>query len=233
MQARSRRRLEFLGAFALYFGALWFLWDSPVIYPLKVFVVFLHEISHGMVAIATGGSIDRIVLDPAQGGACYCPGGSAFLTLSSGYLGSLGWGAAILTIGQEAPRWSRRVAGLIGALVLVLTALYLRGPFSIVFGLAFGAAMLVSARRLSLGVNRVLLTALGLTSCLYAIFDIKSDVLDRSALQSDARMLAELTGIPTEVWGILWIALAILVCWLLFRRSFRRAHRATGESSAR
>jgi hypothetical protein len=57
---------------------------------------------------------------------------------------------------------------------------------------------------------------LGLTSTLYAILDIKSDVLDRPHLPSDAAMLAEMTGIPTAAWGILWIAIALLVSsWLL------------------
>ena len=91
MQDATRRRLMFLVGFALYFGTIWFLWDTPVLYPLKIFVVLLHEISHAMTAVATGGHIDRIALDPRQGGACYCPGGNAFLTLSAGYLGSLAW----------------------------------------------------------------------------------------------------------------------------------------------
>ena len=56
-----------------------------------------------------------------------------------------------------------------------------------------------------------------MTSCLYAILDIKSDVLDRSHLRSDARMLSEVTGIPTEVWGGLWILIAIgLTLWFLY-----------------
>ena len=50
-----------------------------------------------------------------------------------------------------------------------------------------------------------------MTSCLYAIYDIKSDVLDRPHLRSDARMLAEHTGVPTEVWGVIWIALAVIM----------------------
>jgi simple sugar transport system permease protein len=83
VNALTRRRLLFLGGFSLYFVALWLLWETPVVYPLKVFVVFLHEISHGIAAVATGGSIQRITLSPRLGGACYCPGGNAFLTLSA------------------------------------------------------------------------------------------------------------------------------------------------------
>ncbi len=132
-----------------FFAALWFLWDTPVVYPLKIFVVLLHEMSHALVAVATGGTIDRIVLDPYQGGACYCPGGSAFLTLSAGYLGSLGWGA-LMVEGARAKRIrSDLVNGAIGGLVVVLTALFVRSTFGFVFGIAFGLAMIALSRKLS------------------------------------------------------------------------------------
>jgi len=35
-------------------------------------------------------------------------------------------------------------------------------------------------------------------------------VLSRSGIRSDARMLAEQTGVPTLIWGVLWIAIAIV-----------------------
>ena len=218
---QKRERLVFIGGFILYFGLLWYLWWSPVLYPLKVFVVFLHEISHAVAAVATGGSIERIVLSPFLGGACYCPGGNAFLTLSSGYLGSLGWGALMV----EGARWpGRRPAGMLrglGFVVAVLTLLYVRGVFGIAFGLLFGFVLVYSAARLSPQLSRTLLTVLGLTSCLYAVLDIKGDILDRPELRSDAYVLAELTGIPTLLWGGLWILAALTVSGWLLARAYR------------
>lgn len=223
MQPLLRRRLAFLAGFAVYFGVLWFLWDTPVIYPLKIFVVLLHEVSHAAVAVATGGQIQRIVLDPYQGGACYCPGGNAFLTLSAGYLGSLGWGALMMEAARTRKVPTEWVTGGIGALVLALTVLFVRSPFGIAFGLLFGAGLILVARRLTVAWNRTLLMALGLTSALYAILDIKSDILDRPHLESDAHMLAEITGVPTVAWGVIWIAVALGVSALLFRRAWRKA----------
>ena len=219
----TRRKLTFLAGFAAYFAAVWFLWDTVVVYPLKIFVVMLHEISHGIAAVATGGTIERIVLDPAEGGACYCGGGNAFLTLSAGYLGSLFWGVVLLAA-TDAKRISNRfLTFAVGALVVLLTALYVRNGFGFVFGLAFGTVLMIAGRKLGAGVSRVILTALGLTSCLYAILDIKSDILDRPHLESDAAMLAELTGIPTMTWGVVWISIAIIVSALVFRRAFKAA----------
>jgi len=217
----ARRRVRFLAGFSAYFAALWLLWETPLAYPLKVFVVFLHEISHGIVALATGGAIHRITLSPLLGGACHCPGGNAFLTLSAGYLGSLFWGGAILEAGRRAGRRADRVVHVVGGAMVVLTLLFVRGAFGLAFGILFGTALLLAARSMSNQANRTLLNVLGLTSCLYAVLDIKADILDRPLLESDAAMLGDLTGIPTLVWGVLWITIAVVVSIRLFLRAYR------------
>jgi len=38
------------------------LWDTFVVYPFRLFVVLFHEISHGLAAVVTGGSIVSIGL---------------------------------------------------------------------------------------------------------------------------------------------------------------------------
>jgi hypothetical protein len=218
----TRRKLAFLAALAAWLVVVWLLWWSPVIYPIKLFVVLLHETSHALMALATGGRVDRIVITADQGGACYCPGGNAFLTLSAGYLGSMLWGALILILAQARRPAPRTTTTAIGVAVLALTALFVRNPFGVLFGALFGGA-LVALRGAGRTVHVLVLTALGLTSCLYALLDIKSDVLDRPHLPSDAYMLAQLTGVPTAVWGLLWIGVGAAVGWLLFRRALDRA----------
>lgn len=218
MTSPDRRRAGLAIGFGLYFVFLWYFWWTPVVYPLKVFVVFLHEISHGIVAVATGGSIERITLDPRLGGACHCPGGDPFLTLSAGYLGSLGWGALLLETGRKSRKRPDRIVRWLGALVALLTVLFVRGGFGVAFGLVLGIGLILLASRASPRVSRLTLVGLGLTSCLYAVLDIQSDILDRPALRSDARMLFELTGVPTLLWGIVWITVAVVVSvWLLLR----------------
>lgn len=212
-----------IAGFAVYFVALWYLWYTPIVYPLKIFVVLLHEVSHAVALVLTGGQVESITLNPLQGGATYGRGGLPLVTLSAGYLGSLGFGA-LLVMGAQTRRLSPRLLlGLVGGLVLALTLLYIRSGFGFGFGLLFGSALVVGSRRLPLTWNQGILFVLGITSVLYAILDIKSDILDRPHLQSDAAMLAELTGIPTVVWGVAWIAVAITAATLLFRRTLRRA----------
>lgn len=223
MTDTAHRKLRFLAGFAVYFGALWLLWDTALVYPLKIFVVLLHEVSHALAAVATGGSISHITLDPNQGGATWTMGGSAFATLSAGYLGSLAWGALMLEAARARRIRTDLMNGLIGGLVFALTVAFVRNGFGLAFGLLFGAALVAASRKLSVAANRSVLLTLGMTSSLYAILDIKSDILDRPQLRSDAYMLAELTGIPTLVWGVLWIGVALGVTFLLFRRAYRDA----------
>ena len=219
----ARRKLTFLAGFAVYFATVWLLWDTPAIYPLKIFVVMLHEISHGIASLATGGTIEKIVLDPQQGGACHCGGGNAFLTLSAGYLGSLLWGVALLGLAGTKRVSNHVLLTVVGGLVVLLTALYVRNGFGLLFGLGFGTVLVLAGRKLGAGASKVVLTALGLTSCLYAILDIKSDVLDRPHLQSDAAMLAEITPLSTTAWGVVWIGVAVIVSGVVFVRAYRAA----------
>ncbi|MDA0330239.1 MAG: M50 family metallopeptidase [Gemmatimonadetes bacterium] len=223
MTDTPNRKLKFVLGFAVFFAALWFMWDTSVVYPLKIFVVLLHETSHAIASVATGGGIDKITLDPRQGGACYCFGGNAFITLTAGYLGSLLWGAAMVEGARSKKVRTDWVNGFIGVMVVLLTAFFVRSGFGLLFGIAFGLTMVMAAKKMGPTMNRGLLFTLGLTSVLYAILDIKSDVLDRPHLQSDAAMLGELTHVPTLVYGVLWIAIALGVAFLLLKRAYKDA----------
>ncbi|MFW6085026.1 MAG: M50 family metallopeptidase [Gemmatimonadota bacterium] len=204
--------------FAVFFTGLWLLWTHPIVLPLKLFVVFLHEISHGIAAVATGGRIDRILIGLDQGGVCYCGGGSPFVMLSAGYLGSLAWGLGLVRLArfERAAPWS---VAAVGAATGLITVTFVRSMAGFLFGLGFAALLLVASRRLSRRWNARVLYALGMTSALYAVLDIKSDIIDRPEIDSDARMLAELTGVPTLVWGVLWIGIALGAVYLVVRRA--------------
>ena len=203
-------------ALLLIFIAIGFLWNTLFVYPLKIFVVFMHEVSHGLAAIATGGRILEIQINPQQGGHALTQGGSRFWTLTAGYLGSLLWGGVILFLAART-RFDKAISILIGFGMVAISIGFGESTFTYLFGIGFGVALIAIGFYLPEAVNDWVLRIIGVTSCLYAILDIKSDVLDRSNLRSDARMLSEVTGIATEVWGALWILIAIaLTIWFLY-----------------
>jgi len=223
MASKSRRQFGLALGFVLFFAALWYLWYTPVVYPLKIFVVLLHELSHAVALWVTGGSVQSISLDPRQGGLTLGRGGIAFVTLSAGYLGSLAFGALLVLGAQSSRIRSGALLAGIGASVLLLTAVYIRGGFGIMYGAITGIALLLGAKYLPAVWSARVIMTLGLTSVGYAILDIKSDIIDRPGIRSDAAMLAELTGVPTLVWGFIWIAIAIWAALMLFRHTLRRA----------
>src|SRR5690606_29004296 len=148
MKPATRRRTRLLLGIAVFYVALWLLWLTPVIFPLKIFVVLLHEISHALAALATGGAVERIVLNMNQGGATYVLGGNAFVILSAGYLGSLLWGLLLIELAGARAKRARWALGVLGAFVLVIAGLYVRNLFGFVFTATFGAALIVAARHL-------------------------------------------------------------------------------------
>jgi hypothetical protein len=198
-------------------AAVLLLWDSPVVYPFRLFVVLLHEVSHGIAAVATGGRIVSIGLTADEGGVCVTRGGSPFLILNAGYLGSLLWGALFLLLGRRRTA-ARSVVSLVGALTLLATLLYVRTWFGFAYGLVAGAALLLVAARLAPAASELLLATLGATSALYAVWDVLSDVVLRHSGQSDAAALARLTGVPALAWGVLWVALSMAVLASVLRR---------------
>lgn len=213
MKAPRRRLALPLGLAAL----LLVLWDSFLVYPFRLFVVFLHEISHGLAAVLTGGSIVSIGLSFDEGGVCLTRGGWPFLILNAGYLGSLLFGALFLLLGGRRTR-ARSVIAAMGLFTLFATLAYVRTLFGFLYGLAAGIVLLAVASRLRPAVSEVLLAAIGTTSCLYAVWDVASDVLLRHSGASDAAALARLTGVPAVAWGLAWTLASLAVLASVLRR---------------
>lgn len=206
------------------FVVITLLWSTPVLLPLKILVVFFHEISHGFAAILTGGSIEKLTFEPNQGGLAFTRGGWSFVVVNAGYLGSFLWGSALI-LASSYTRRDRAITGALGFALAVITVLYVRNLFGFFFGLAAAAGFLAVARWLGDVVNDFLLKTVGLTSCGYAILDIWSDIFARSC-RSDATMLADMTGIPRLFWGVLWIGLSVAGMYHTLRLAARSEERA-------
>ena len=127
-------------ALILIFIGIGLLWNTLFVYPLKIFVVFMHEVSHGLAAIATGGRIVEIQINPQQGGHALTQGGSRFWTLTAGYLGSLLWGGLILLLAART-HLDKGISILIGFGMVAISIAFGESAFTYLFvaiSIAFG-----------------------------------------------------------------------------------------------
>ena len=212
----SPRLLYLLALLILVFA----LWPTPFLAPLKTLVVFFHEASHALTAVATGGVVIEMEINQSQGGHVRAAGDIRFLTLSAGYLGSLLWGASIFLVTVYTDK-DRLISALLGILILVIAAWFMRNLYGLGFTMATGAGLIALSHWGSEAVNDFVLRIIGLTSMSYAPLDIWSDTIDRGHLRSDARMLAEEFGGATVMWGGIWIAISAgMIIWVM-RTSLR------------
>ena len=209
-----------------FLGVTFLFWNTYLIYPVKLLVVMLHELSHGLMAELFGGAIINIQIDARIGGYCRYTVPDSFLArfmiASAGYLGSLVWGALIL-LGAVLSDKDRYISLAIGVILLILSWFVIKTGewFGIVMTVGFALFMLLSARYLSDTFHDYFLKFIGMVSCLYVILDIKDDLIDRTGIGSDADAIAKMTGIPSIVIGITWFLLAALVIYYTFKYAFR------------
>lgn len=199
-------RLKPILTFAAIAVVLALFWEHPLVWPLKILVVLFHELGHAVMAWLTGGEVVSIGLSPDQGGVTYTRGGWRVAILNAGYLGSLTFGGLLLAVART-ERGARRGAYALSLLLVVTTLWFVRPIVS--FGFAFsGLASAVGwllARRASAELVQWIVRGLGVFSVMYAVWDIRSDVLFSSSTTSDAAMLAEITWIPATAWGLMWL----------------------------
>ncbi|NHN24766.1 M50 family metallopeptidase [Flavobacterium jejuense] len=205
-------------------------WNTLFIYPIKLFVVMLHEMSHGLMALAFGGSIIQIQIDSQIGGYCqYTMEPSfwgSFMTASAGYLGSLVWGSLILIAAVKTIK-DKYITLVIGIVLLGLSYFVLQSGevFGTLMTAGLGLFMLVSVKYFSPIFHDLWLKFIGITSCLYVIVDIKEDIIDRTNIGSDADSIADLTGIPSLVIGVIWILIALFILFIVLRYIYKHQER--------
>lgn len=214
LTAENRRLLTLIGLAVVTLA----LWSSPVLWPLRMLVVVFHELSHAAAAIATGGSVVEIGLSPREGGHALTRGGWHFVVLNAGYLGSMIFGVGLLAAGRQ-QRTARAVLVALSA-VLIGSALWWVRPiisFGVGFVLVSGTALALVAWRGGPTLTQLLLRWVGTVSVLYALWDIRDDVLSGRDGVSDAVLLAQATGIPAIVWGVAWLGIGAVTLWITRR----------------
>lgn len=229
-QARGAEARKLLLIASVVTLALWFVpYANYILYPLRLFVTFMHESGHALATLASGGSVVSLTVSPDGSGLTQSYQSMAWnwLTLSGGYLGTALFGALMLQVGRlrsrsNAGRGALYVAG--GFLLLITLLWGWRSPFTIVMGLALGAALLLMGRFLSPRAADFMASFLAVQLCLNALGDL-SILLHLAAAGSahnDAAFMAQNYPIFSPiVWSLLWGAMAVGLLFAALRSYWR------------
>jgi hypothetical protein len=81
-----------------------FFWNYPVFFPLRILAVFLHEASHALAAILTGGTPIALAVNLDESGHTLSQGGFFPFVAAAGYIGTAVIGAILIALGRN-PSW--------------------------------------------------------------------------------------------------------------------------------
>ncbi len=210
------RRLAWFAAIALVSASFWL---SPILAPLKIFVVFIHETGHALATLFTGGRVLSMVVTPWQSGYVEPLGGNALIIASAGYVGSALFGGILLSLSGR-KQWTQHIFTTLAIVFGVVTICFVRNLFGWIFGLGTAAVFsLLAYKRLPFSVYIV--DILAVMSSMYALYDL-SDLLWIGA-RTDAVILSDITGVPAFVWALLWSVISLLVVYTAGKRTLTRS----------
>jgi len=203
--------------------------------PFRWSETFFHEISHGLAAILTGGTIYKITLNFDGSGVATTGGGVRFLVSFSGYAGSALWGFLIYSL---ASALSQSKAKFIVAAIMVMLAVTLLlwardlSTISILLVLLVTYSIPLSKKLWSNGSwfnnkwfnPHIFIQLVGVFVMLDAIRS-PLYLLDGRNL-GDGASLAQLTWLPEFFWVAVWFAIALGCLYLSWRLS-AKAEKAT------
>jgi hypothetical protein len=196
-----------------------------LIYPFRLLVVYVHEASHCVAAILTGGNVDRFTLHPFHPdyrGLAYTRGGKRTIITSAGYLGSVFIGGLLLFMTRYENWVAPAFIGL-GIFILAFTVFYARNFFSIVFGLLLVAAAVGVVYFVRPFYAGVALKFLAVQCCFGAWYELVGAVrISRDPqAHSDASIMCDLTGVPAVFWAVIWSVISLAVLAFSLRYALR------------
>lgn len=241
MRTTKKESLQLIGYAAVVALVLsWVPWIGALAYPFRLLATLVHELSHGLAALATGGEFLRFVVFPDGSGLATTAGGWRLIVIPAGYLGTAAFAALLILVGRN-HRLSRWVIGASGAAVGILClrfavpALFAEGLVSrqalgaalaLVSGVAIGTLFIWLAAR---GSDRWIVFSLHLVAIevgLTALSDLWT-LIGLSGLAciatNDARAMAEITFVPAIFWAVAWaltacVLVVVAIRWTWFKR---------------
>jgi hypothetical protein len=219
LHKRHKESIGFLlGATALTIVISYLPFGEFVVYPLRLFVTFIHEGGHALAALLTLGEVGVLAINADGSGLTTTSGGLRLLISSSGYLATTAYGAGLLTMLHDGRR-AKAVLTVTAAIILTLTGFFAANQFSLFIGIALTGLLIWVAIGWSARLAHFFLSFLAVQCCLNALYDLKTLFLISATTNqhSDAVNMQEATTIPAIFWASFWIFLSLLALVVALR----------------
>ncbi len=203
--------------------------NTVLLYPLRLFITFVHESGHALAALLTGNHVASLAIKPNGEGVTMATQNflSAWVIDSAGYLGTAIFGAVMLQVGRlrklQAP--GRTALYFASAALALITLLWgWHDPFTLAVGFGLSAACFALARFLSPAAANFAAAFIAVQCSLNAISDIGIllSLTTGGEMQNDAGNMAKTYALPATLWGAIWAATALIVL-VIGLRSYWRA----------
>lgn len=225
LQKPVRQRRMALGVTAVALIIVFILWNIPaldfIVYPLRLFVTFVHEMAHSLAAILTGGEVRGFIVSPDGSGLAITAGGDRALIISAGYLGAALFGSLLYFVVNRFPQVAQLVSVVVGIGIVLFTVMFAAPddqtglPVALLVGIGFGAVLAFVGAKLNTVTNLLVLNVLAVMTALNAVLDVVMLMqfigVSRGATSNDAvaytRDIAP--ALPPSLVAMIWVALSV------------------------
>lgn len=216
----------------LIWAASWYFpFANYVVYPLQLFATFVHEGSHVLATLMTGGSVQSLTVSPDTSGVVWSMTNSwlsQLIVSSAGYLGTTLFGILLLVwfrfnySSRNALYFSSAFVGIMTVVFGLLAPLWnllslkvgaLSIGFTVISGAVLSVGLFAIAKYASMKWVNFSIAFLAVQCLLNAVFSLKDLFLISATTdaQSDAANMAAATGIPAIAWVLIWIIGSVIM----------------------
>jgi hypothetical protein len=194
--------------------------------PLNQFATLVHEMSHAIVTVLTGGHVSSMTIVPdgqGHGGLTHSNGGIFFFVAQAGYLGTAIFGSFLVWLSQF-HKLSKGILIGIGSIIAsasiffiapaLLSANFLQGLFSLIWAVAMAAVLIYAGLKLKDSKANLLVLFLAIYTAMdsmRAISIVLTAAMMGSPIWSDATVMEQSFMLPAVFWSFLWATLSAVM----------------------
>lgn len=208
--------------------------------PLNQFSTMIHELSHAIACILTGGWVSgmTIVADGhGHGGLTFCHGGIPFVYYQAGYIGTAVFGCLLVFLGQykhlaKPTLTTVGILAALGSLIFMgaglISPLFVQVSMSLLWAAALSFILIWAGIKLDEKKANLVLMFLAINTSLdslSAIGIVISNLIFSTGIKSDATAMQSVYLLPAIFWSLFWAVSSICLIGFTVWYSFGKPRR--------